>query len=67
MDVLEQTAGATLVTAGLWMIAPPVAIIVLGVLIGIHGFLLELKHLREKEHVDGSREPDSVDDTTRHS
>lgn len=67
MDVLEQGAGAVLVTAGLWMIAPPAAIIVLGILLGAHGFLVELRNINEKEQADGSRESDSIDDSTRHS
>lgn len=68
MDVLEQTAGGVLVTAGLWLWAPPVAIIALGIMLAVHGFLRELKTIREKEAADGSREPDqvSIDDPTRY-
>lgn len=66
MDVLEQLAGLVLVTAGLWWIAPPVALIVLGLMLGIHGALAELKQIRERE-ADGHRELAPSDDSTRNS
>jgi hypothetical protein len=66
VDVLEQTAGGVLVFAGLWLWLPPVAIIVAGLMLAMHGFLRELKRINEKESADGSREPDQSD-TARNS
>jgi uncharacterized membrane protein len=66
VDVLEQIAGALFVTTGLWLIFPPVAIIALGVMIGLHGVLLEMKNMNEKEGIDGSREPTALDNSTRY-
>jgi hypothetical protein len=67
VDVLEQTLGAILVTLGLWIWSPPVAVIVFGVMLALHGFLRELRSIREKESADGSRGLDQVDNTARDS
>ena len=67
MAVLAQFVGAVLVTVGLLLWSPSVALIVLGVIIAVYGFLRELKSIREKESADGSREPDSLNDPTRYS
>jgi hypothetical protein len=68
VDVLEQFAGATLIFGGLLLFSPPIAVIVLGLMFAIHGFLRELKSIREKEMIDArSREPSAFNDPTRDS
>lgn len=67
MDVLEQYVGGLLIVIGIALIALPPALITLGLLLALHGFLRELKSIREKETVDGSREPTALDDPTRYS
>lgn len=67
MDVLEQYGGGLLVVIGIAMWSVPPAIIALGILFALHGFLRELKSIREKELADGSREPAALDDPTRNS
>ena len=66
MDVLEQGAGVALITAGTWLIAPPIAIILLGIILGVHGALAELKRIREKE-ADGNRELAPSDNSARNT
>lgn len=68
MDVLEQTAGGLLIVVGIAMWSLPPALIALGIMFALHGFLRELKAIREKEMIDArSREPAALDDATRNS
>lgn len=67
MDVLEQYGGGLLIVVGIAMWSIPPALIALGLMFALHGFLRELKSIREKESADGSREPAALDDSTRNS
>jgi len=65
MDVLEQTVGGLLIVIGIAMWSLPPALIALGIMFALHGFLRELNSIREKESADGSREPTALDDSAR--
>lgn len=67
MAVLAQYAGGLLIVIGIAMWALPPALIALGLMIAVTGFLRELKSIHEKELTDGSREPTALDDPTRYS
>lgn len=54
MDVLEQIAGILAIVAGIWLIYPPAAIIIGGLLLAVHGTIAELNRKDE----DGTRESD---------
>jgi hypothetical protein len=66
VDVLEQAVGGILIVVGIALWSLPPAFIALGLMIALHGFLREMKSIREKELTDGSREPTALDDPTRY-
>lgn len=59
MDVLEQYAGFVILVAGLALISIPVALIVAGILLAVHGTLRELN----RDDDEGTRTTDAVDDS----
>jgi len=55
VDVLEQYVGFVLLVAGVALLSPPIAMIIAGVLLAVHGTLRELNRKDE----DGTRTTDS--------